>query len=66
MSVGSNGPIKTVHRLIDALGKAIEHSRPTTVESLQVSAVSLMPQDLVRVDLSQKQFADLMAFLRTL
>ena len=55
---------KTVHRLIDAKGK--QSNIPSeTVETMQVSPVSLMPQDLVRV-ISPEEFADLIAYLRTL
>ena len=55
---------KTVHRLIDAKGK--QSNIPSeTVETMQVSPVSLMPQDLVRV-VSPEEFADLTAYLRTL
>lgn len=53
-----------IHRLIDAKGK--QQDIPTdNIELKQVSPVSLMPENLVS-SISVEEFADLMAYLRTL
>lgn len=55
---------KTVHRIIDAQGK--QTNIPSgQVETMQVSQVSLMPENLAST-IRPEQFADLMAYLRTL
>lgn len=55
---------KITHRLIDAQGK--QKDVPSDqIETKRVSAVSMMPDDLVAV-LQPDQFGDLMAYLRTL
>ena len=55
---------KAVHRIIDARGKQKDIPSPD-VEHMQVSPKSLMPDDLVSA-ISRQQFADLMAYMRTL
>lgn len=55
---------KITHRIIDAQGQ--QKDIPTSqIESKRISAVSMMPENLVD-QLRPDQFADLVAFLRTL
>ncbi|HIK93232.1 MAG TPA: c-type cytochrome [Planctomycetes bacterium] len=55
---------KAVHRIIDVTGK--QKDIPSQdVEHMQVSSTSLMPEDLVSA-ISREEFADLMAYMRTL
>lgn len=55
---------KAVHRIIDAKGR--QKDIPSgDVESLKVSDVSMMPDNLV-ASVSREQFADLIAWLKTL